>query len=112
LADSAWEIIRNIPNDYGGESRKSIVLAVMAVGGIRMRCHQDFITFEFTVDWMAALRACRDILRELAGEYTQCRFSNLAASESLEVFHGEYEKHIEADINWILERRKPLGVAR
>jgi hypothetical protein len=112
LADSAWEAIRDIPNDYGGESRKSIVLAVMAVGGIRMRGHQDFITFEFTVDWLAALRACRNILRDIAGEYTPCRFNNLATSESLEVFYGDFAKHIEADIEWMLGKRKPLGVAR
>ena len=111
LANSAWEVIRDIPNDSGGENRKSIVLAVMAVGGIRMRCHGEFIAFEFTVEWMTALRACRDILRDIAGEYTPCRFNSLATSESLEVSYLEYEKHIEADIAWILQRRKPFGEA-
>lgn len=108
LAESAWEAIRHIPNDYGGDSRKSIVLAVMAVGGIRMRGHGDFITFEFTVDWVVALRACRAILREIAGEYTPCHFNNLTATESLEVLYGDYERHIDADIEWILQKREPI----
>jgi hypothetical protein len=36
LPVSIWETIRNIPNDYGRENRKNILLAVMAAGGIRM----------------------------------------------------------------------------
>ena len=37
IANGTWEAICDIPNDYGGESRKNILLAVMAAGGIRMR---------------------------------------------------------------------------
>ena len=109
LAESAWEAVRNIPNDYSGDCRKEILVKVMAFGGIRMRGHRDFITFEFTEDWATVLRACRAILREIAGEYTPCRFNNLATAESLEVSYGDYEKHIEADANWILEKRKRSG---
>ena len=50
MPTSVWESIRDIPNDYGGESRKSILVAVTAAGGVRMRGHRDVVVFEFTVD--------------------------------------------------------------
>ena len=50
MPTSVWESIRDIPNDYGSESRKSILVAVTAAGGVRMRGHRDVVVFEFTVD--------------------------------------------------------------
>ncbi len=111
LAESAWEAIRYIPNDYSGKNRERIVLAVMGVGGIRMRGHGDFITIEFTVDWVVALRACREVLREIDGGFTPCVFTNLTTGESLNISYSEYSEHVDSDIEWILQRRKPFGEA-
>jgi hypothetical protein len=80
----------------------------MAAGGIRLRGHGDWVAIKFTVDTAAALLACRDVLRKIAGEFTMCRFSNLAAGETLQLFYGEYERHVKNDIEWILRLAKPL----
>jgi hypothetical protein len=106
LPDSVREAISGIPNDYGGENRKRILLAVMAAGGIRLRGHGDWAAIEFTVDTASALQACRDVLRRIAGEFTLCRFNNLAKGESLELFYRDYEEHIDSDIDWILRLAK------
>jgi hypothetical protein len=109
LPDSVRETISDIPNDYGGENRKRILLAVMAAGGIRLRGHGDWVAIEFTVDTSSALLACRDVLRRLAGEYMLCRFNNLSEGETQEVFYRDYERHIEEDVGWILRLAKPLA---
>jgi hypothetical protein len=108
LPDAVREAISGVPNDYSGENRKRILLAVMAAGGIRLRGHGDWVAIKFTVDTAAALLACRDVLRKIAGEFTMCRFSNLAAGETLQLFYGEYERHVKNDIEWILRLAKPL----
>ena len=90
LPTSVWETIRDVPNDYGGENRKRILLAVMAAGGIRMRGHGDVVVFEFTCDLEVAIPACRDVLREIAGKLTFCRFTNLTTNETVEVFYADY----------------------
>ena len=112
LADSVRERIKDIDNDRFGENRKRILLAVMSGGGVRLRGHGDWLAIEYTVDTAAALLACRDVLSKMAGEYTLCRFNNLAKAESLEVFYGDYLQHIERDINWLLKRAVPSSVGR
>ena len=96
LPTSVWETIRNIPNDYGRENRKNILLAVMAAGGIRMRGHGDVVVFEFTVDAKAALPACRGVLTQIAGDLTWCRFNNLSTSETVEVFYADFISTLES----------------
>ena len=108
LPDSVREEIQDIPNDYCGEKRKRILLTVMGAGGIRLRGHGDWVAIEFTVDTAHALLACRDVLRRIAGEFTLCRFNNLAANESLQVLYRDYEQHVEQDIGWILRLARPL----
>ncbi|MGA2606222.1 MAG: hypothetical protein ABSH01_02050 [Terriglobia bacterium] len=108
LSDVVREHIRDIPNDYSGENRRRILLTVMADGGIRLRGHGDWVAIEFTIDTASALLACRDVLRNIAGEFTLCRFSNLGTSESLELFYRDYEQHIERDIEWILRLAAPF----
>jgi hypothetical protein len=90
LPTSVWETIRDIPNDYGGDNRKAILVTVMAAGGIRMRGHGDVVVFEFTCDSKIALSACRDVLRQIAGDLTRCRFNNLSTNETVEVFYADY----------------------
>jgi len=107
LPDAIREVIADIPNDYSGPNRQRIVRAVMAAGGVRMRGHGDVVVFEFTIDWKVALAACGNVLREVAGEFTRCRFNSLSTSESIEVFYGDFRRHIEADVDWILNRREP-----
>ncbi|MGA2608310.1 MAG: hypothetical protein ABSH01_12745 [Terriglobia bacterium] len=109
LPDAVREAISDIPNDYDGENRKKILLAVMASGGIRLRGHGDWVAIEFTVGTASALLACRDVLRKIAGEFTLCRFNNLGTCESLELFYRDYEQHIERDIEWILRLAAPLA---
>jgi len=114
LPDAVREAIRDIPNDYGGENRKRILLTVIAAGGIRLRGHGDWVSIEFTVGTASALRACRDVLRKIAGDFTLCRFSNLGTCEWLELFYRDYEHQIEQDGGWILRLaatsgRKPHG---
>ena len=87
---SIWEAIRDIPNDYGGQNRESILRTVMAAGGIRMRGHGVVVVFEFTCDSKLALPACRDVLRQIAGDLTLCRFNNLSTNETVEVLHADY----------------------
>lgn len=108
LPDAVREGIKDILNDYDGENRKKILLAVMAVGGIRLRGHGGSVSIEFTVDTSQALLACRDVLRNIAGDFTMCVFNNLGASETLLLYYGEYERHIEQDIGWILQHAEPL----
>jgi hypothetical protein len=95
LPTSVWETIRNVPNDYGGENRKNILLAVMAAGGVRMRGHGDVVVFEFTCDPKVALPACRDVLRQIAGPLTRCRFNNLRTSETVEVSYADYVRQMD-----------------
>jgi hypothetical protein len=90
------------PNDYGGLNREKILLAVMAAGGIRMRCHGTVIVFEFTVAMAEALRSCRGILKQLAGPFTTLRFNNLEAESCIEVLYSDFESHIEGNIEQIL----------
>jgi hypothetical protein len=95
MPPSVWESIRDIPSDYGGENRKRILLAVMGAGGIRMRGHGDVVVFEFTVDAKVALPACRDVLRQIAGELTLCRFNNLTTTQTVEVSYADYVAQVE-----------------
>jgi hypothetical protein len=108
LPDAVQEAIKDIPNDYGGESRKKILLTVMAEGGIRLRGHGGWVAIEFTADTASVLLACRDVLQEIAGKFTICVFNNLAAAETLQLYYGEYEQHVGQDIGWILRLAKPL----
>jgi hypothetical protein len=94
LPVSVWEAIRAIPNDQG-ENRKTILLAMMVAGGIRMRGHVDFITFEFTVDSDVAIRACREVLTQIAGPLTLCRFNNLATGKTIEANYDSLLSQIE-----------------
>jgi hypothetical protein len=102
IANGAWEAVRDIPNDYGGESRKTILLIVMAAGGIRLRGHGDFVTFEFTCDLKVALPACRDVLRQIAGNFTRCKFNNLSTDETVEVSYDNYVNQMEdsTSLHW------------
>ena len=102
LPTSVWETIRDIPNDYGGENRKRILLAVMSAGGIRIRGHGNVVVFEFTCDSKVALPACRDVLREIAGQLTLCRFNNLSASKTVEVTYDSFLSQVEnaGDVDW------------
>jgi hypothetical protein len=107
LPDTVREAIEHVENDYFGESRKRILLTVMAAGGVRLRGHGDWVTIEFTCDTTSALLACQEVLRQLAGEYTLLRFNSLSKGESLEVFYGDYVQHVEKDIQRILKRAIP-----
>jgi hypothetical protein len=102
LPVSIWETIRNIPNDYGGHNREAILLKVMAAGGIRMRGHGDVVVFEFTLDPKVALPACREVLREIAGELTLCRFTNLTTGKTIEVTYDSLLSPVEdaGDVDW------------
>lgn len=95
LPVSIWETIRDIPNDYGGPNRKKILLTVMDAGGTRMRGHGDVVVFEFTCNSKVALPACRDVLRQIAGDLTRCRFTNLETNETVEVFYADYVTQME-----------------
>jgi hypothetical protein len=108
LPDAVREANQGIPNDYGGENRKKILLTVMAAGGIRLRGHGDSLTIEFTADTASALTACREVLRNIAGEYTMCVFNNLAAGETLELYYGGYNRHIDSDIEEVLRLARSL----
>ena len=55
-----------------------------------MRCRGDVIVFEFCCDLEAALAACRDVLRKIAGNLTLCRFTNLTTNETVEMFYANY----------------------
>ena len=105
IANGAWEAVRDIPNDYGGESRKTILLTVMGAGGIRMRGHGDVVVFEFTVDYRVALSACRGVLTQIAGPLTRCRFNSLSTNETVEVSYDNYVKQMENSTS--LHRERP-----
>jgi len=107
--DDVREAIRDIPNDYHGPTRKKILLTVMAVGGIRLRGPGGWVAIGFTVDTASAPLACRDVLWQIAGELTLCRFSNLGNGESLESFCRGYERQSGQDVGWILRLAAPSG---
>jgi hypothetical protein len=102
LPTSVWESIRDIPNDYGGQNRESILRTVMSAGLIRMRCHSVFVTFEFAFAPEVVLLACRDVLREIAGDLTRCRFNNLATNETAEMTYANFISAMEnlTSLDW------------
>jgi hypothetical protein len=79
----------------------------MVADGIRLRGYGDWVAIESTAD-AAAVAACRDVLRTIAGEHTMWRFNNLGEGESLGAFRRDYEQHVERDIGWILRLARPL----
>ncbi|MGA3213842.1 MAG: hypothetical protein ABSD20_21245 [Terriglobales bacterium] len=103
LPKSVWETIAPIRNDYIGENRKKILLAVMGAGFIRMRGHDTVIVFEFTVTTAKALQACKRILEEVAGEFSRLRFNSLTDVKSVELLYRDYVQHIDSDVDWLLK---------
>jgi hypothetical protein len=66
----------------------------MAAGFIRVRGHGSWIAIEFTAPTEDALRASRDFLGQVCGQYSVLRFNNIGANESLELTYQEFENRM------------------
>ena len=95
LPDSVFQSIRDIPNDYQGPKRETILRAVMDAGFIRVRGHGDWIAIEFTAPTENALRACTNLMREVCGPLTVLRFNNVHTNESLQMTYQNFEERTQ-----------------
>jgi len=110
LPESVSELIAPIRNDYSGENRKRILLAVMDAGFIRFRGHESVFVFEFTVPIPDALRSCRKFLEHVAGEWSRLRFNDVSRGKSVEFHYGDYEQKIDDEDGfvWLTQQLQPL----
>lgn len=94
LPKEVWERIKDMPNDYSGPKREKLLRTIMAAGFIRVRGHGSWIAIEFTAPTEDALRASRDFLGQVCGQYSVLRFNNIGANESLELTYQEFENRM------------------
>lgn len=92
LAETVFEQIKDMPNDYSGPKRERILRTVMGAGLIRVRGHGSWLAIEFTAPIEDVARACREFLRQVCGPYSVLRFNNVGTNESLELTYEEFEK--------------------
>ena len=100
LPESVFQQIKDLPNDYNGPKRETILRAVMGAGFVRVRGHGSYIAIEFTAPTETVLRACRNFLRQVCGPLTVLRFNSLGGSknETIELTYEQFEKRMKKDI--------------
>lgn len=108
LPQEVREAICSIPNDFAGEGRERILLAVMHCGYIRMRAHGVQVSFEFTCSIEEALRACQSVLAAIAGPQLLCRFVDLNKRQFLRAEYREFSKLLASGQQCIQQRVEPL----
>lgn len=99
LPDSVFTAIKEIPNDYSGPKRESILRLIMDAGFVRVRGHGSYIAIEFTAPAETVLQACRNFLRQVCGPLTVLRFNNLGGreNETIELTYEQFEERMKGD---------------
>jgi hypothetical protein len=108
LPVEVWQAIRLIPNDFAGEGRERILLAVMHCGYIRMRAHGVQVSFEFTCSIEEALRACQPVLAAIAGPQLLCHFVDLNERQFLQVEYRDFAELLASGQQYVQQRIEPL----
>jgi hypothetical protein len=108
------EAIQAVRWDFNGPGRCQILKLAMDNGLIRSRGHGPAeVTFEFTMDTEAAIRAVTPFMQATLGPASMPKFNNLRTGESLAFNYGSAKKVIEAgDITflWPVWRRPSQAV--
>lgn len=103
LPEEAVQAIQRIRWDFAGSGRRQILQVGMDNGLIRSRGHGPAeVTFEFTLDTEAAIRAVVPFMQATLGPASVPKFNNLRTGESLAFNYGSAKKVIEAgDITFL-----------
>jgi hypothetical protein len=103
LPEDVVEAIQAIRRPFDGPGRRQILTLAMDNGLIRSRGHGPAeVTFEFTMDTEAAIRAVVPFMQRTLGPASVPKFNNLRTGESLAFNYGNAKKIIEAgDISFL-----------
>lgn len=103
LSEEAVQAIQKIRWDFNGPGRRQILQVAMDNGLIRSRGHGPAeVTFEFTIDTEAAIRAVIPFMQATLGPASVPKFNNLRTGESLAFNYGSAKKVIEVgDISFL-----------
>lgn len=103
LPEEAVEAIQAVRWDFNGPGRRHILMLAFDFGLIRSRGHGPAeVTFEFTIDTEAAIRAVLPFMQKTLGPASMPKFNNLRTGESLAFNFGNAKKIIEAgDISFL-----------
>lgn len=97
LPEDVVDAIQALPWDFDGPGRRQILRLAMEHGLIRTRGHGPAeVTFEFTIDTEAAVRAVIPFMQATLGPASVPKFNNLRTGESLAFNYGNAMKVIEA----------------
>ncbi len=97
LAGEVAEAIKAVHRGHFGPGRCQILMLAMDNGLIRSRGHGPAeVTFEFTLDTEAAIRAVIPFMQATLGPASVPKFNNLRTGESLAFNYGDAKKVIEA----------------
>jgi hypothetical protein len=103
LPEEVVEAIQAVRWDFNGPGRRQILMLAMDSGCIRSRGHGPAdVTFEFTIETEAAIRAVAPFMQATLGPASMPKFNNLRTGESLAFNYGNAKKVIEAgDISFL-----------
>ena len=103
LPEEVVEAIQAVRWDFNGPGRRQILLLAMDNGLIRSRGHGPAeVTFEFTIETEAAIRAVAPFMRATLGPASVPKFNNLQTGESLAFNYGNALKALETgDISFL-----------
>ena len=103
LPEDVVEALKACKWDHDGPGRRQILKLAMDNGLIRSRGHGPAeVTFEFTMETEAAIRAVIPFMQATFGPASMPKFNNLKTGESLAFNYGNAKKVIEAgDISFL-----------
>lgn len=103
LSEDVADAIQAIRWDFNGPGRRQILMLAMDNGLIRSRGHGPAeVTFEFTIETEAAIRAVIPFMQATLGPASVPKFNNLRTGESLAFNYGNAKKIMEAgDISFL-----------
>lgn len=97
LPEDVVEAIQAERWDFNGPGRRKILMLAMDAGQIRSRGHGPAeVTFEFTIETEAAIRAVVPFMRATLGPASVPKFNNLRTGESISFVYGEAQKILKA----------------
>ena len=94
MAKTAALQLSQMPVDFNGPGRRTILRAAMAQGFIRVRGHGVDVTFEHTMHQAEAMVAARSFMASNFGPMTWCRFTNVMTMEMIEIAYQVVAGHL------------------